>query len=132
MTGTIASAKNHPMLELAVSHVADALHRLAFEKGMAIEDLKPVDHEILTTTGPVLWTGVVIQSLSIASGHNVTMGEISGLRQPKLFGDILVLPISGFAIGVPHSGGRSVDVKEALVRHGFKGSWRHGWWQLRA
>lgn len=41
-----------------------------------------------------------------------------GLEEPKLYGDILVLPIDGFATNVPHSGpGKYPD--QALSRHGF-------------
>lgn len=126
---TVAAAKNHSMLGMAVEKVANAIHDLSFRKGVAIEDLKPTDWEVLTTTGPGIWTEVVFDSLSVASGREILKKDLTEMREPVLFGDILVLPISGFAIGVPHSGGRNIDPRKAFVRHDFKGSWRHHWWQ---
>ena len=126
---TIAAQKQHPMLQRVVDEVARAVQGLASHHGVGIEELQPTDQEVLSTTGPAIWSEVVYRSLSLATQTNVTATNVTGLKEPALFGDILVLPISGFAMGVPHSGGRSVSTKDALIKHGFKGSWRHRWWQ---
>jgi alpha 1,6-mannosyltransferase len=48
---------------------------------------------------------------------------MSGLKEPMLFGDILVMPINSFASGVSHSG--SVENStEALAVHKFDAAWR--------
>jgi alpha 1,6-mannosyltransferase len=39
---------------------------------------------------------------------------------------VLILPIDGFATGVPHSGASGDTVEASLVRHQFKGAWRDG------
>ena len=91
------------MLVMAVEEAAEALNNLALQEDVAIENLRPIDNDVLTTTGPALWTPVVMKSLSIAYGQDVTFEDVSGLKEPKLFGDVFVLTISGFAIGVPHS-----------------------------
>ena len=54
------------------------------------------------------------------------MGNLTGLKSPRLFGDVLVLPIDAFASGVPHSGASPFGSGEAFVTHQFQGSWRGG------
>ncbi|KAL2349883.1 glycosyltransferase sugar-binding region DXD domain-containing protein-containing protein [Cryomyces antarcticus] len=74
-------------------------------------------------TGPAMWSKVVFKSLSMAIGRDVSIEDLSGLKEPTLFGNILVLPIDGFATNVGHSGsGRHGE--QALIIRGFKGSWR--------
>lgn len=51
--------------------------------------------------------------------------ELSGMKEPRLIGDILVLTIDGFGMGQPHShstaDGSIPDA--ALAKHGFRHSW---------
>jgi len=120
---TIASSKGHPMLQLAVDTTAKAIDNLAKRQQCEVGDLEPTDWDVLNTTGPIMWTNVVFRSLSAASGRNVSTDELTKLEEPKLFGDILVLPIDGFSTGISHSGsGRHGE--QALIRHAFKGTWR--------
>ena len=81
--------------------------------------------KILGVTGPTIRTRVVRQSLSIASGTTETYKNITGLKEPRLFGDILILPIDRFGTGQPHSSSTQNDAASALVRHQFGMFWRH-------
>lgn len=125
---TLASTPGHPMMTRIVEEVVQTLHRMARNSESTIAALKVKDKEVGNVTGPAIWTRVVMQSLSIASGSLVTYKNITGLKEPRLFGDILILPIDGFGTGQPHSGSKQDDADTALVRHQFSMSWRHDEW----
>jgi hypothetical protein len=84
------------------------------------------DEDVLAITGPRGWTLTIYAALSAAAGSNITWHNLTGMREPRLFGDILVLPIDGFATGLPHSGSTLAGSPDAMVRHEFRGSWRGG------
>ena len=122
-TWTVAAAPGHPMLQLAIETIASRIYALAEKQGCALEDLEPTDDQILQTTGPAVWSKVVFDSLSLAAGKTITPADLTMMEEPRLFGDILVLPIDGFTGNVPHSGaGRHPE--QQLISHGFHGSWR--------
>lgn len=126
---TLASSQGHPMMTRIVDEVVNTLRAIARENGTTIAALKVKDKEVGDVTGPGIWTRVVMESLSIASGHSVTYKNITGLKEPRLFGDILILPIDGFGTGQPHSNSHRVDDESALVRHNFGMFWRHDGWK---
>ena len=120
---TLASAPGHPLLKLAVETIKGRLYALAEKQNCTLSDLEPSDDDILETTGPASWTSICIEALSIAAGRPISFGDITGLQEPTMFGDILVLTIDGFAGNVPHSGA-GAHPEWQLIRHGFAGSWR--------
>lgn len=126
---TLASSPGHPMMTRIVDEVVDALHGMARRNATTIAALKAKDKEVGDVTGPAIWTRVVMESLSIATGSLVTYKNITGLKEPRLFGDILILPIDGFGTGQSHSGSNQEDDDSALVRHHFSMFWRHDGWE---
>lgn len=124
---TLASRKGHPLMTAVVKKVASSIQELAQAKNISIVKLDPTDHEVTQTTGPVIWTTTVFEGLSAAAGKDITFHDITNMTAPRLFGDILVLPINGFGTGQEHSNSDLYGAKDALVRHQFKGSWKHNW-----
>ena len=124
---TLASSPGHPMMKMILDEVIKALNELASKHHTIVADLVPADEEVVQTTGPAIWSRVVFKSLSAATNTKVTYRNVTNLKQPRLFGDILVLPIDGFGTGQPHSGSNRMGADTALIRHQFKGSWKHGW-----
>lgn len=54
---------------------------------------------------------------------------MSALKEPTLFGDILILPIDGFGTGQPHSSNlKDGNAETALVEHSFGMSWGKDKW----
>ncbi|KAM4059701.1 glycosyltransferase sugar-binding containing DXD motif domain-containing protein [Hirsutella rhossiliensis] len=78
------------------------------------------------TTGPIAWTDVVFEQFRSFEPDFVSLRNLSDLQEPRLIGDILVLPIDGFGTGQLHSNSTHGDTvsKSALLRHRFGGSWR--------
>ena len=126
---TLASSKGHPMMTRIVEEVVSNLRAMARRNGTTIAALKVKDQDVGVVTGPAIWTRAVMQSLSVASGSPVTYKNVTGLKEPRLFGDILILPIDGFGTGQPHSGSSQDDTASAFVRHQFGMFWRHDGWK---
>ena len=124
---TLAAAPGHPIMMTMVDHVVSGLKALASKHGISLSEITPKnlkDREILETTGPRGFSTIMYTALTSAAGEQITWRNLTGLKEPKLVGDILILPINGFGAGQAHSGsdGNSPD---QLVRHIFKGSWRN-------
>lgn len=66
--------------------------------------------------------------LSKHLGEEIGYSEFSMLKKPKVFGDVLVLNINGFATGVPGgiSGVGPANNPQQLIGHAFHGKWRDG------
>jgi len=125
---TILAAPDHPLLWSAADEAMFAIASLADFYGTDVEHLRPTDKEVIVTTGPALWTATVIKYLRGRGYHNVSYSDFSGLREPKLMDDILILPIDAFGVGQPHSNSSETadGVSDALAQHLFSMSWRHG------
>ena len=124
---TIAASRGHPLMRRIVQDVISALHSMAERYQTSISDLKPTDDEVVNVTGPVIWTRAVMQTLSEATGTTVDYQNLTGMTEPQLIGDVLILPIDGFGTGQPHSNSKTDESGDAYVRHMWKGSWKHGW-----
>jgi alpha 1,6-mannosyltransferase len=125
---TFASAPGHALLWAMVESIAAeianrtaALPRSARAPATA---LSFSDDDVLEITGPAAWTVQVFKALSDAVGTEIGWRNLTDLKEPRLYGDILVLPIDGFATGLRHSGSDRSGSPNALVRHWLKGSWK--------
>ena len=121
---TLASAAGHPAMWTMVEHILEEVKKRPFQDPPA--DIEYSDNEVLDITGPAGWTEVVFEYLNTVAGGVVTWKNLTGMREPRLFGDVLVLPIDGFATGVPHSGASETPGEWSLVKHQFSGAWRNG------
>ena len=124
---TIAASKGHPIMKKVVEDVVHALQALATRHNTTISELKPEDDEVVEVSGPVIWTRTVMQSMSEMTGTHIDYRNMTGMKEARLLGDVLVLPIDGFGTGQPHSNSGKDGVANAYTRHMWKGSWKHGW-----
>ena len=124
---TMAASRGHPIMQKIVKEVVKALHEMALRHNTSIAELKPPDEEVVEVTGPVIWTRAIMEVMSEVTGTTMSYLNITGMREPRLFGDVLVLPIDGFGTGQPHSNSNTDDTGDPYVRHMWKGSWKHGW-----
>ena len=125
---TMAASRGHPLMKRIVSGAVDALHGLALRSNTTIAQLEPSDDEVLSVTGPRIWTRAVLDTISLATGTNMTYQNVTGMTEARLFGDILILPINAFGAGQDHSNSNRDDTADDIyVRHMWQGSWRHGW-----
>ena len=122
---TLAAKPGHFMLERVIESVLSRLHMLAEKQNSTISTLHPSYKDVMDTTGPGVFTECIYQELSIVTGTNVSSSNLTDLTEPRLIGDVLILPVTAFAAGVPHSNAKGVEDESALVQHLFAGSWKH-------
>lgn len=123
---TMAGAAEHPVFWRMVDRVLD---RMADKMTKGKKGYGFSNHDVLGMGGPAGWTEVLYEHLSEAAGKQVSWEDLTGMREPRLYGDTLVLPIDGFATGVPHSGATYPAenyTDAAMVLHQFSGGWKAG------
>lgn len=123
---TIAAAPGHRVMAKMLDHGIRRLQEVVREHNTTLEDLKPTSMDVLTSTGPAAWTDVVFTELQAIEPELTTLRNLSGMTGPRIFGDIMILPIDAFGVGQPHSNSTNDGTipKAALAKHLFRGSWR--------
>jgi mannosyltransferase OCH1-like enzyme len=120
---TLMSKPNHPLFEAVVARVIYHLEYLARIQNTSLSGLKVNKKEVLEATGPGAFTDAVIETLRNGIGKRVDWKDVSGLKEPTMFGDVLVLPIRSFGSGQKHSHSNDEEYGEALAKHHFGRSW---------
>ncbi|KAL7903735.1 glycosyltransferase family 32 protein [Trichoderma velutinum] len=123
---TIAAAPGHPVFRKMVAHILQSLEALSHAYKLPIDQIHPTNFEILNSTGPAAWTDVVFEILQEHDPSLNSTKDLSFMTEPRLYGDILVLPIDAFGMGQAHSNSTNDGTipTSALLRHQFHGSWR--------
>ncbi|KAG8410971.1 hypothetical protein J3459_016793 [Metarhizium acridum] len=123
---TIAAAPNNPLLLRMITSVVTRLDKHAKDHDSTVGEVEFSDSDVINLTGPSAWTDVVFEQLRIYQPSLTSVRDLTGLTEPTLIGDILILPIDGFGMGQPHSNSTNDGSipDDALVQHKFRGSWR--------
>ncbi|KAJ5902159.1 hypothetical protein N7495_002687 [Penicillium taxi] len=77
--------------------------------------------DVVNVTGPKIMTIAILESLGKLLGRTVDDRDFSGIKYPKLVGDVLIMPGVSFAA---RQNGYPTDQGEALVTHHYEGSWK--------
>ena len=109
-------------LQVVVDSVIKALKDVAHTNGVqisgiALEMLK----DVVNVTGPKIMTIALLESLGQLLGREVDDRDFSGIKHPKLVGDLLIMPGVSFAAS---QNGYPKDQGDALVTHHYEGSWK--------
>lgn len=123
---TIAAAPGHRLFTSMVQRAIDSLHDIVASHDTTLENLHASSFEVMNSTGPAAWTDAVFEQIQMVDPNITDLRNLSGMTEPRLYGDILVLPIDGFGMGQIHSNSTSDGTipEAALIRHMFRGSWR--------
>ncbi|KAK4450988.1 alpha-1 6-mannosyltransferase HOC1 [Podospora aff. communis PSN243] len=121
-TYTVLAKPGHPAIRAVVDEVAQNLGRVIGSKAVGGA---AAFEEVMSTMGPLVFTRVLMEYLSNTTGIAHTGDELGGLAEPRLIGDILVLPKDSF--GWLQQEHRHPKVHEmVLVEHFSIPSWRAG------
>lgn len=117
---TFMGRAGHPALARMVERVVRSMSELAERERTSVAELRMLSRqEVLATTGPLAWTRVLESYMSDVTGTRVDWHNMTGLRRPKLIGDVLVLPVTALGPGQRHSGSGPRSDPQALSMHHF-------------
>ncbi|KAL6453024.1 OCH1 Initiation-specific alpha-1 [Candida maltosa Xu316] len=119
---TIQSKRGHPMLRELIAKITDIT--LTRDKRGELERVLGKDEggDIMNWTGPGIFTDTVFEYMN--SILHVDWKVFTGMEQPIVIDDVLVLPITSFSPDVNQMGAKSSDDEIAYVKHMFSGSWK--------
>jgi alpha 1,6-mannosyltransferase len=99
---TLMAKPGHALFETAVRRVMSNLEYVARRKRVQLRELKLEKMEVLEATGPGMITDAVLEVLKDHVEH-VGWDTFHLMKKPKIFGDVLILPVRAFAGGQKHS-----------------------------
>ncbi|KAH7228304.1 nucleotide-diphospho-sugar transferase [Fusarium oxysporum] len=119
---SVLAKPNHPAIKTLVNQVAEDLKKLLESKqpGEAVSF-----EDVMSTTGPFAFTKVLMDYFKESTGVEHTGDELDRLEEPRLIGDVLVLPKDSFG-WLPQEHTHDKGDPIILVEHLFIGSWRDG------
>ncbi|CAI7666023.1 unnamed protein product [Penicillium viridicatum] len=85
--------------------------------GITLEMLK----DVVNVTGPKIMTIAILESLGQLLNRTVDDRDFSGIKHPKMVGDVLIMPGVSFAAA---QNGFPADQGDVLVTHHYEGSWK--------
>jgi alpha 1,6-mannosyltransferase len=119
---TLLAKPGHTLFETAVHRVMSNLEYIARRKRVQLRELKLDKMEVLEATGPGMITDAVMEVLK-DQVENIRWETFRRMKKPKIFGDVLILPVRAFAGGQKHSHSSDKAYGPALVQHHFGRSW---------
>lgn len=125
---TMQAKPGHPVMREIVANITETTLKKKSSGLLSLTADKSRGGDIMDWTGPGLWTDTIFAYLNthVKSGlyYPVTWKNFTGMTEPKVFSDTLVLPITSFSPGVGTMGAESEDHPLAYVKHHFEGSWK--------
>ena len=119
---TLMAKPGHALFETAVRRVMSNLEYIARRKRVLLRELKLDKMEVLEATGPGMITDAVMAVLK-DQVENIRWETFHLMKKPRIFGDVLVLPVRAFAGGQKHSHSSDKAYGPAYVQHHFGRSW---------
>lgn len=119
---TVLAKPGHPAVQTLVDTVTTAVRDLMDKKkpGQVVSF-----EEVMSTTGPFTFTKALMDYFTSVTGEAHNGNELDSLEEPRLIGDVLVLPKDSFG-WLPHEHTHEKGDPVILVEHLFIGSWREG------
>ncbi|KAI9046515.1 hypothetical protein LZ554_009262 [Drepanopeziza brunnea f. sp. 'monogermtubi'] len=119
----IMAKPGSPHLAMVIQDVMHDLQESADKANVPISGLQmDMISDVVDVTGPKRMTRSVVKSMELQMGVPIDDRNVSGLRAPRLLGDVVILPDIAFAgsqSGFPEGHG------PALVQHHYSGSWKN-------
>lgn len=117
----------HPFMRLVAESVARNLQSIAEEQNRTLSSIDLSYKQVIDFTGPRAFTAAFLGHASKVMGSNVTYADATMLEEPKIFDDIVVLPIRAMSTAeadrADGDGARS-KAWPAVLFHWSVGSWK--------
>jgi len=114
---TFASKPRHPFLRLVIDTVCKNLLALAKQQNRRLSQIEPSHKEVIEVTGPRAFTDAFWAYVSQVKGGRVTYKSATMMEEPKMFGDVLLLPIRAMSSSEAEEGrgAKSLKVKPVIM-----------------
>lgn len=124
---TIMSKPNQPFMWFLVKRVLDKIRNLAASQNQPISKMTFSVQDILEVTGPDALTQSFFDYASDVTDSNVTYHNFTKITEPRLIGEVVILPIHAFGAGRQGDGaeGKQSD-GTPLIHHYSAESWKTG------
>lgn len=120
---TIMAKPKTSHMVAVIKYVVDKLKATAAQHHVTTAGLNmTMINDVVDLTGPQAMTVAMLQNLQREMGAPVGRANITGVKEPILFQDVLVLPNAAFAA---RQGGYPTDRGPYLVEHHYAGSWKN-------
>lgn len=114
--------KSSRNLQVIVDTVLNKLKGIAKANAVGIEGITlEMLSDVVDVTGPKIMTVAIMKSLGQLLGRTVDDRDFAHTKQPKLVGDVLIMPGVSFAA---LQNGNPTDQGDPLVTHHYEGSWK--------
>ena len=122
---TVMAKPKSPHLLMVVEDCIKAVLEKTREHNVGVADLTmDMIGDVVDFSGPRRLTRGVLKSLSLTLDSKIEGGNISNVTEPRLIGDVLVLPDYAFANSMNKQYGDS-GKGQMLVTHHYAGSWKN-------
>ncbi|KAH6856329.1 hypothetical protein B0I37DRAFT_367129 [Chaetomium sp. MPI-CAGE-AT-0009] len=122
-TWSIMAKPGSPHLWMVVQDILQSFRDKMKEKNVPIEGLTlEMLGDVVDATGPRRFTRSILKS--VGEAYNTTLQDIQELLEPKLAGDVLVLPGYAFAASA-NTYDKAMDVPPPLLKHHYAGTWKN-------
>jgi mannosyltransferase OCH1-like enzyme len=122
-TWTIMAKPGSPHLWMVVQDIVQSFRDTMREQNVTAEGLTlQMLGDVVDTTGPRRFTRSILRSLG--ETFNRTLQDTEELLEPKLAGDVLVLPGYAFAASA-NTYDEGMEVPPPLVTHHYAGTWKN-------
>ena len=86
-TWAILAKPGHILMERTVDRVIDRLKGLALEQETTVSGIRASYDDVLSTTGPALFTEAIIEGLADSTGTSFTWQNLTGMTESRLVDD---------------------------------------------
>lgn len=120
---TILSKPGSPHMLQVIDDIVAGVKAKAEEHECEIKELTyETVGEVVDITGPKRMTRSIVASLIKMLGREIDDRDIAELKEPKLIGDVLILPGNSFGAS---QNGYPTDQGPKLVEHRYAGTWKN-------
>lgn len=124
---TIMSKKGSAHMMQVIDDIFETLHQKLVEHNVSVENVTlEMMGDVVDFSGPRRLTTGVYKSLSKQLNQTIGEDDLSKILQPKLVGDVLVMPGRSFAASSnTYTEEEEAQMPPKLVQHHYAGSWKN-------
>jgi alpha 1,6-mannosyltransferase len=124
---TMMARKDPLHLMQVIDDILDTLHAKLEENNVSVENATlKIMGDVVDFTGPRRLTYGVYKSLGKQLNRTIEEGDLAEILQPKMLGDVLVMPGRSFAASSnTYTPEEEAQLPPQLVEHHYAGTWKN-------